>query len=228
LTLWCIRRGKSPEVFFRYFHPALLLGMLAYIAARPGRLAGVGLRRRGAARSAALGAGLGAGLSALPLFFFHRPVLLDTPLEYGPTAEMTRAEMLRDVLVRLPVTVAFLEELAFRGLLLSALKRRYSPPASVVGSALAFAAWHYAVTAETARQTNLATARLPHSLKPYLGALTTAGGLLTTGAAGVGFGLLRERTGNLAGPVVAHWMVDALMIAALWRLHHRRRGARPG
>ena len=37
-----------------------------------------------------------------------------------------------------------------------------------------------------------------------------------TGLAGVAFCLLRERTDNLAGPIIAHWLADGLMIATLW------------
>jgi membrane protease YdiL (CAAX protease family) len=33
----------------------------------------------------------------------------------------------------------------------------------------------------------------------------------------VAFGLVRERTGNLAGSIVAHWLVDGIMIYSLWR-----------
>jgi membrane protease YdiL (CAAX protease family) len=48
--------------------------------------------------------------------------------------------------------------------------------------------------------------------------------MLTTGVAGVAFGMLRERTGNLAGPIVAHWVVDGLMITLLWLRRPRESG----
>jgi uncharacterized protein len=217
LAIWARGRGDYPEALFRRLNPAFVLIMLAYAARRPGGLAAVGLRRQGLWRSLLRGAGLGLALSGPPLFFFYRPLLLDTPLEYGPIARLTRRELLMDVLVRVPTGIALLEELAFRGLLYAALRRHLPAAWAIAGSSAAFAGWHLAVTATSAAQTNLSeAARLPRFLSPYVQPIAVAGGMLTTGLAGVAFGLLRERTGNLAGPILAHWIVDGLMIAALW------------
>ena len=83
---------------------------------------------------------------------------------------------------------------------------------------MAFALWHFTVTYASAKHTNMATAaRIPQFLRPMIHPIAVIGGMISTGLAGVVFGLVRERTGNLAGPVVAHWVVDGLMIAALWR-----------
>lgn len=217
LTLWAIRRGESPDRFFHSFNKPIVAAMLAYAALRPGGLASVGLRRKGMGKSLIAGAGLGAILSVPPLIFFYKPVLLDTPLEYGPISRLTRRELLKDVFVDVPISIALLEELAFRGLLYSALRRALPAKASVIGSSLGFAGWHFAVTATSAAESNLATAaRLPRVLRPYVQPLAVAGGMLTTGVAGLLFGTLRERTGNLAGSILAHWIVDGVMIAALW------------
>ena len=161
---------------------------------------------------------MGLGLSVPPLVFFYRPVLLDTPLEYGPVANLSRKQLFGELFVRLSVSVAAFEELAFRGLLYASLRRRLPALPSVALNAAAFAGWHYNVTATSAAETNLAdAARLPRFLRPHLSALTILGGMLTTGVAGAAFGLLRERSDNLAGAIVAHWLVDAVMVAALWR-----------
>lgn len=73
------------------------------------------------------------------------------------------------------------------------------------------------VTAISAMQTSLASAnKLPEFLQDYVVPLGAVGGAIVTGLAGVAFGVLRERTGNLAGSIMAHWIADALMIAALW------------
>ena len=69
---------------------------------------------------------------------------------------------------------------------------------------------------QTFRDTNS-----PALLRPYVQPIAILGGLLTTGVAGLVFGTLRERSGNLAGPMLAHWIVDGLMIAALWRRRPR-------
>jgi membrane protease YdiL (CAAX protease family) len=150
--------------------------------------------------------------------FFYRPVLLDTPLEYGPIAGLSRRELVRELFLDMPIGIAVLEEMAFRGLLYSAVRERGPAWQAIAWSGAAFAGWHFTVTATSARQSNLVeAARLPDFLRPYTLPLAVLGGMLSTGIAGALFGLLRERTGNLAGPIAAHWAVDGLMIYALWR-----------
>lgn len=225
LTLYALRKGRNPERFFRMANRPFLALMLLYAALRPGGLKSVGIKREGLGVAILGGLGVGAALSAPPLFFFFRPFLLDTPLEYGPITRMTRRELIRDVLVDVPVGIAMLEETAHRGLLYAALQEMSGPKVAVVGSAAAFAGWHMAVTAASAAESNLSTAfRLPKWLRPYTQPLAVAGGMLSTGVAGLAFGWLRARTGNLAGPIVAHWLVDGVMIAALWARRPRSEG----
>jgi membrane protease YdiL (CAAX protease family) len=232
LAIWAETRGRFPEALFRRLNPLVIAGMLLYASRRPGGIAATGLRGRGLVRSIGEGITSGIGLSILPLIFFRRPVLLDTPLEYGPITKLTRREMLEDVLLRVPVSIALFEELAFRGLLYSSLRRSYSVKASVLWSAAAFAAWHLAVTYTSAVQTNIAdTLRVPERARPVVTPLVipaaVAGGMVTTGVAGIVFALLRERTRNLTGPILAHWIVDGLMIAALWARGNPVRPTRP-
>lgn len=215
-AVWSLRRGGEVEGVFRNVNPALLGLLFLYARTRPGLWPQVGLRREGLGKSVGWGILAGLCLSGPPLLFFARPILLDTPLEYGPVAKMTRRELLVDVFVRMPTGIAILEELAFRGLLYGLLKRALPLPAAIGGSAAAFAGWHVAVTAASAAQTNLGSARLPRLLRPYVQPLAVLGGMISTGFAGVVFALVRERTGNLAGAVIAHWLVDGIMVAALW------------
>jgi membrane protease YdiL (CAAX protease family) len=220
LALWCIRRGRFPERLFQRLNPALIAAMLAYSAARyngSGGLAAVGLHHRDWLKAIAGGACVGLALAVPPLLFFYRPILLDTPMEYGPIARLTRRQLLREVLVGVPIGIALLEELAFRGLLYSALRRCLLARWAIAGTSAAFAGWHLTVTATSAAQTNIATAaRLPAPLRPFTMPIAVAGGMLSTGLAGAAFGLLRERTGSLLGPIIAHWVVDGLMMATLW------------
>jgi membrane protease YdiL (CAAX protease family) len=218
LPWWATRRGLNPEMMFRRVNSWLVLLMLAYTARRSGALQRVGLRRRGLAKSVLGGTLTGLGLSIPPLIFFYRPILLDTPLEYGPIHGMSRRDLLQDLFVGVPLKIALLEEWLFRGLIFSALRRNHSLAVSLAGASAAFAGWHFSVTYTTAAQTNLSTAaRLPRFLKPFVLPLAVLGGMLSTGLAGVALGLVRERTGNLAGPIIAHWLVDGIMIYALWR-----------
>lgn len=218
LAWWAHRRGVAPEEAFRRLNVGVLALMVGYAALRRGGLRGVGVVPERLGRSVLWGVVTGTVLSLPPLVFFYGPILLDTPLEYGPIARMTRREMLLDVLVRVPLSIALFEELLFRGLLYSALRRGRSAAFSLAASSAAFAGWHFAVTYTSAAQSNLSSAaRLPWPLKPFVQPLAVMGGLLSTGLAGAAFGLVRERTGNLAAPVAAHWLVDGVMIVALWR-----------
>ena len=232
LAIWAESHKRFPEALFRRLNPFVIVALLLYASRRPGGIPATGLRVRGLMRSIGEGITSGIGLSIVPLLFFRRPVLLDTPLEYGPVAKMTRREMLEDVLLRVPVGIALFEELAFRGLLYSALRRSYSVRTSMLWSAAAFAAWHLVVTYTSAKQTNIAdTLRVPERARPVVTPMvvpvTVAGGMVTTGFAGIIFALLRERTHSLVGPILAHWIVDALMIAALWVRSNPVRPATP-
>ncbi len=216
LALWGQHHGRSPERLFRRFNPLLAAFLLIYCARRKGGFHEVGLRRRNSGKATLAGIGLGAALSIPPLFFLQKPLLLDTPLEYGPVSGLTGRGILIDVALRTPINIALLEEVAFRGLLYSTLRRQLYAPASIALSSVAFAAWHISVTAASVTQTNLSAARLPRFLLPYVQPLAVAGGMITTGVAGAAFAFLRERTGNLAAPLVAHWVVDGVIIATIW------------
>jgi membrane protease YdiL (CAAX protease family) len=224
LTWLAYKRGDDPERIYLFLNPLLLLGLLLYASKRPGGLEAVGIRPVDLTRSTLLGLGAGGLLSIIPLIFFHKRVLLDTPLEYGPVMKMSRRELLEDIALRVSVNIAFLEELAFRGLLYDSLRARSSEKAAIVGSATAFACWHFAVTYATTRQTNMMeAARLPRFLSPFIQPIAVLGAMLTTGIAGLAFAYLRNRTGNLAAPIAAHWLTDSLMIASLWRSAQKRK-----
>jgi membrane protease YdiL (CAAX protease family) len=217
LAAYAMRRGEYPERLFVRLNPLFVAAMLAYASRRQGGLHSVGLSRKGVGRSLVGGVALGAALTGPPLLFFYKPILLDTPLEYGPISGLSKRELLRELFLRLPIGVAVLEELGFRGLLYAALRKQLPTGPAIALDAAAFAGWHFAVTATSAAQTNLNdSARLPPLLRPYVQPLAVAGGMLTTGLAGVGFALLRERSGNLSGPMLAHWLVDGAMVVALW------------
>jgi membrane protease YdiL (CAAX protease family) len=227
LTALARVRGWSPERTYLFANPLMLLSLLAYASKRPGGLAEVGLQSKGLGWSLVMGMATGGLLSIMPLLFFNKSLLLDTPLEYGPVTTMTRADLLKDIGLRVPVNIAFMEELAFRGVLYDSLRVRFSDGAAIAGSAIIFACWHFSVTYETiAGQTNLSdAARLPPPLRPFIPTIALFGGLISTGIAGASFAYIRKRTGNLAGPITAHWLIDALMIATLWRsaLKNKRR-----
>ena len=225
MSMLAYRRGHDPERAYLFANPAVLLAMLLYAVKRPGGLPATGVRRDNLGGSVTKGLGLGALLSIVPLLFFRKPVLLDTPLEFGPVANMSGRELLLDVAVRVPVNIALMEEMAFRGLLYDSLQVRYSERTALLGSAAAFAGWHFSVTYVAVKQTNLAdSVRLPGLLRPFILPIAVLGGMLSTAFAGLAFALLRKHTGSLAASIAAHWLVDSLLIMSLW---HGQRPTRP-
>ena len=44
--------------------------------------------------------------------------------------------------------------------------------------------------------------------------LSVLGGVLATAAAGILFSALRRHTGGILGPVLAHWLINSLALAA--------------
>jgi len=210
-------RGWSAELTFRYVNPVFLFLLVPYTAKQEGGLKGAGLHKAGLVASIAWGVPVGLGLAAISIFFFANPLISDAPLSYKPITDMSQGEMLLDVLVRVPISIVFFEELAFRGLLYGMLKRRTSVWAAITISSAAFGLWHVGVTTISTMQTSVAEAnKLPQVLQDYVVPLGALGGAIVTGLAGVAFCLLRERTDNLAGPIIAHWLADGLMIATLW------------
>jgi membrane protease YdiL (CAAX protease family) len=222
LAVLADRLGSSAELTFRYVNPVLLLVLVPLAAKEAGGLKGLGLQRKGLLASTGWGLLVGAGLATISILFFANPVVTDAPLNFGPVANMPGSELWLDLLVRIPISVAFFEELAFRGMLYGMLRQRLSAWKAIGISSLAFGLWHVAVTAISVMNTNLTDANnMPGFLQGFEVPLGVVGGVIATGLAGVAFALVREKTGNLAGSVVAHWVADGLMIGALWWMAHR-------
>ena len=225
---WAMRRGDDPAVIYRWGTPLLtamlLLGTLLFGRVRPGRLLrAVGLQGAGSGRALVGGLAAGAALAGPPLLFFARPMVLDTPLEYGAITDLSPAAFRRHIFRDLALGVALNEELLFRGLLQAAWTRAAGPRGALVLSSLAFGGWHLTVTLDTLRNTNIAAAAtpLPAVLRPHAHTLGVIGGVLATAIAGGIFSGLRTwARGNLLAPILAHWLVDALMVVALYRRSH--------
>jgi membrane protease YdiL (CAAX protease family) len=156
---------------------------------------------------------LTATLLALPaLLFFRPPVGRGLTVQFEEVRGIGLPALLRRLLITTPFLVAFSEELAFRGFLQGRLQRALPnrPAIAVALSSLSFALWHVAVNIRTLYATNVLTsglATLPIAL---------AVGLVSVFAGGLVFGLLYLRGGSLLGPIACHWLVDALMLLALY------------
>jgi membrane protease YdiL (CAAX protease family) len=160
----------------------------------------------------ALGTVAGAALAALPALWFRLP---GRAAVWANELRTPVRALLCRIFVVTPLLVATAEEAAFRGFLQERLHRTFPgrPTLAVILSSLSFAAWHVTVNVRTLRRTNVVgvgAASIPIAVASGLGAVF-AGGLV--------FGALYRYTRNLVAPVVAHWVVDALILCALyeWR-----------
>ncbi len=121
-----------------------------------------------------------------------RPVLDDQRV-----AGLDRRQLAYQVLLRIPVGTVAWEEIAFRGVLQAALRRVLAEPAATAVASTVFGVWHIRPAAEA-----LAVNRLAPSRGARIAAVTAVAA--GTAAAGALLSVLRERSGSLAAPVLAH------------------------
>jgi membrane protease YdiL (CAAX protease family) len=114
-------------------------------------------------------------------------------------------------LVRVPLGTAFLEEMAFRGVLLAMLMRRYGLVRGVAGSCVAFGVWHLIPALGLAS----GNAALGSVLGPHV--LVSAGaGMLAAGLVGALLCLLRLRYDHLVVPWAVHATANSLAYLLAW------------
>lgn len=165
-------------------------------------------------RTATLGSGAGAGLAfaliavAGALLVLRYPPLVGRSISYAPVVAAGYGELALRSLLWMPLDTILPEEIAFRGALLGALRRRYAAITAAALSAAVFAAWHVVIVRATLAQTDLAP-------DPALAALGTAGAFAAVFGGGVAFALLRLLTRSLAAPVVAHWAFNGAVLLGL-------------
>jgi len=196
--------------------PGLALGAALVLLALAWARAGahltameLGLERRRAGRAALVGGIAALALGVAALGALRAPALLGAqPIGYFPATEMTTEALLLRAFVLMPLDTAIPEELAFRGVLLGWLRRHGDALRAAVASSGAFALWHIVIVAATVPMTNTPS-------DPLLAALTVTGALIAVFCGGLFFSWLRERTGSLAAPIVAHAIFNATLLVGL-------------
>jgi membrane protease YdiL (CAAX protease family) len=191
----------------------LLLAATVLIWARRAPLTAqdLGLTRSGVARSAGIGV-LVAIAAAIPALLILRfPPLVGGPVTYAPLGSLQLEALLLRVLVWMPLDTALPEELAFRGVLLSALRQRFADPWAMVLSAVPFTLWHGVILTRTLGLTNLYR-------DPVLLILGLTSAFIAVFVGGVLFATVRLATGHLAGSVLAHWAFNAALLLELHTL----------
>lgn len=172
-------------------------------------LAAVGLTWTNAGRSALVGAGLATVIILPVVLYFAFPIGLDGGIGHQDIEDKTWGGFLLWAGLKEPLGTAFFEETLFRGVLLAKMTLAWGARWALGGSSLTFALWHLVISYRTIQDTNaaepapLAAAALVSSLAGvFVGALF--------------LGLLRQRTGNLAGCVVFHWLTVVAMTGTLF------------
>jgi uncharacterized protein len=122
-------------------------------------------------------------------------------------AQIPAADAVLYALVRIPLGTVLFEEIAFRGVLLAALMRRYGTRSAVVWSSVVFGLWHIAPTMVALELNGIDPASRG-------AVLAIAGTVALTAAAGVIFSLLRLVSGSLLAPFLAHWATNAIGLLA--------------
>ena len=126
-------------------------------------------------------------------------------------AGMSAGQLAFAVLVRVPVGTAFFEELAFRGVLLAMLARRFGTSWGVVGSSLAFGIWHVVPSLSLAA----GNAAVGSALGAHP-AWAAAAGVVAAGLAGALLCLLRIRYDHLIAPLAVHATANSLAYLLAW------------
>ena len=170
-------------------------------------LAQIGIRLDTAKNSAVWGLflGLAIGLPTFLVICLARPRLgIAATSEAASIASLS--QLLIRILIMIPLGTVVLEEIAFRGVLPQLFLRGLSQPVAILMANLVFGAWHIGLYVRTM---GLAKPPAQSSIAGFalLALAAIMGGIL--------MGLLRSRTANLIGPMIAHWIINALAVIAL-------------
>ena len=189
----------------------LLLGGLLWHARRA--WSEIGLTRAGLGKSAFTGLVTGFVLATPPLVFFAFPILLSGPVRHQEIASLSSQEYWLRVVFEVPLFTALFEEVAFRGVLQTRWSALLGAARGMIAANIFFAAWHLVVMTDSIQQTDLDVPFLP-PLAEY--GLAFVVGLSAVFIGGMALSWLRHLTQNLAGSILAHWLVVAAMVTALY------------
>ena len=134
-----------------------------------------------------------AGAAAFSALRPTHPILIDER-----AGGHGRGEAVYRTVARFPLGTALFEEVAFRGVLHGLWRRRLGSVGAEAATAAAFGAWHLLPT----HRAFLGSAVGSGSSRGR--ALAAGGGALLTAASSPVFGWLRDRTGSIATPWLAH------------------------
>lgn len=200
-----VRSEWVPDAFDPWITIALGIAIAGVAAAAAMSATELGLDR------ASFPSGLRWGLAVVGIIAAGLVIALAVPdlrsLLEDDRADVPLRSMLWRTLVVIPVATVVVEELLFRGVLLGLLQRLLSAGRALVVCAAVFGLWHLLPVWRGGGAGDLGASG-------DLGAV--AGTFVATFAAGLGFGWLRQRSGSLVAPILAHVGTNSLTFAAAW------------
>lgn len=132
-------------------------------------------------------------------------------------AGQSQTDVAYRVLIRLPLGTALFEEVAFRGVVYGLWRRSgASPRKAAAAAAIAFGIWHLIPSKQALTGNPLG----PRFATPKSRAVVVTAGALLTSLSSFGFSWMRERSGSLIAPWMAHAAINGagyLAGVAAWR-----------
>lgn len=122
-------------------------------------------------------------------------------------------------MIVIPLQTVIPEELAFRGVLHGTLDRAWGARGVFAAGSLLFGLWHIASSFGLTSGNAGLSSVLPGGIVGQVVGIALA--VLATGAAGMVFSWLRQRSGSLLAPIALHWSVNglgALTAAVVWHV----------
>ncbi|MDZ4277738.1 MAG: CPBP family intramembrane glutamic endopeptidase [Dehalococcoidia bacterium] len=152
-------------------------------------------------------------LAAVPpvLFITLAPLFNGGPVEAPDIEQRSGAGLAYFLLFRQPVGTALFEEVAFRGVLYGTWLRVGGDRTAVLATAGVFALWHAVITSRTVAESGVVSS--PPMVA--LGVIVSLAGLFVGGLI---FAYLRWHTRSIAAATVAHWLIVAGMVVAVWSM----------
>ncbi len=159
----------------------------------------VGLSRDTLGRSLLLGTLVGLIAPAVAFGLFHWPVFRQQ--DWWAELGMTFPTLLYRLAIRIPLGTAAFEEVTFRGVVFGLFLREGTGKAIWLSSAL-FGIYHIGLIVRVLDSSNIVFMQMPF-------AAMVAAGIVVTAIWGLIFALVRQKSGNVAGSIVTHWMAYA-------------------
>lgn len=200
------------STFFKFHTPLNLLFLsILYYFNRDLSFSAIGFHSQNIVSSILFGIGSGI-LISIPIVLLVLLKGADMSIQDPRFVYLSSRKMLLyGMFVHILFATAVFEEIIHRGIILSRLQEVTNTFYAIIFSSLIFAAWHIVSTVKLFWPTITANIQsIPLQYSAYFGFL------LITFFAGIVFSIIRIYTGNIAGAIVAHWIINSSTLLAFY------------